>query len=149
MWVCREPASGVWACNAYNPTPALPKGEGDLFDAKYKLQMICQLRTKSTSHRPRAMGIFSASPIGGGGRRPEGGCLSGCRMWGVGCGWAVNRLWTPCYYGVENPHPGPPRRGGSIFACHKLWASFLPALITPAKAGVQDRVSGRDCNSAL
>jgi len=100
--VCREVGSGEWEVGGglghastldvrlfsvpKTPTPALPQGEGALFDAKHELEALGWLRTKPTSYGPQATGhglLFFASPCGGGGRRPEGGCLERCVVRGA------------------------------------------------------------------
>jgi len=67
--------------NAQNPHPALPEGEGALFDVRCKLQALYRLRTistsyrlQATSHKPRAS--FLPPPPGEvAAKPPEGGRL--------------------------------------------------------------------------
>jgi len=58
MWVGHESAPCVWLLHRPKPTPALPKGEGALLDAKRGLQALGWLRTEPTSHKPQATSRF-------------------------------------------------------------------------------------------
>ena len=74
-----------------NPHPGPPPRGGSLVGCKTRasgawLAVDKIYKPQATSYKPQATGLFSASPYGGGGRRPEGGCWSGGGEWDVGGG---------------------------------------------------------------
>ena len=56
-------------------------------------------------------------PSGGGGRRPERGCSSGCGVWEVGCRKRAGRDLAPDVWLMQRPKPPPrpsPKRRGTL-----------------------------------
>ena len=125
-----------------NPHPDPPQSVGSCVWFVTEATGVLSATDKSTSHKLQATdhGLLLPPPSGevAAGRRGVVCQDIGCREWvgheSVSGAWFMQRPKPPA-------RPSP--RGGSILRTtnYRLFSAF--PLVTPAKAGVQDRVSGR------
>jgi len=108
VWVGRGSALEVWFLRSRKPPPRpSPKGRElySMQDASHRQSV--DYGQKSTSHKLRATGLISASPMGGGGGEAAGGGLLG-GVWEVGSGLWVGRESASGFWFMQPPQP-PPR----------------------------------------